>query len=169
MNDANNSHDAELEDVHAEPGEPGATVGDLPADAEEALLALAPDADETTALTAVPEDLRIQAAAVIYTARHKGIEGRRTYPEGDTRIYQRSWRKGSHRPWHPVPREQRACCHGLREPTWTYHWGLYDHCRTILHIATLLEVPDSTSAIRAVLRRGVPTIGTRWMDLARAR
>ncbi len=157
------------EQLPAGSDEPVLTIGDLPADAREALLALALDADETTAIEAVPEDLRIQAAAVIYTARHDGINGRRTYPLGDTQIYRDSWRKGSHRPWHPVPREKRECCAGLRQPSWAYHWNLYDHCRTLLHIATLFEVPDAATAIRAVLRRGLPQIGTRWMDLARAR
>ncbi|MHB1516252.1 MAG: hypothetical protein ACYCVY_11225 [Acidiferrobacteraceae bacterium] len=142
------------------------TIGDLPPDAREAVIAIAPDATEATVIGTISEALRAQAAALVYAARRGELTGGKTYPIG-TEIYPDSWRRGSHRPWLPSHREHQDCCDGLRRPSWRYHWNLFDHCRTLPHICNLLAVCD-VAAIRAVIRTGLPQVGTHWIKLARA-
>ncbi|HEV7667289.1 MAG TPA: hypothetical protein VGS22_02115 [Thermoanaerobaculia bacterium] len=65
-------------------------------------------------------------------------ELRQTSPDGD-------WQEGI---WLPAPEERRACCEEIA-PTAANKQALEAHCRTILHVAALFDVPAT------VLKRAV--------------
>ena len=47
--------------------------------------------------------------------------------------------------WYPDANEVRSCCTSIRQPTRSYPWSLYSHCRSIKHIRNwYLDHPTDT-------------------------
>ncbi|MEP7012512.1 MAG: hypothetical protein ABJC13_19500 [Acidobacteriota bacterium] len=83
----------------------------------------------------MPENDRLALAMETFLAR----ELRQASPAGD-------WQDGI---WRPDPEERRACCSEIA-PTAANKQALEAHCRTILHVATLFDVP--TTALKRAVR-----------------
>lgn len=79
---------------------------------------------------------RLESAVETFLRR----ESRSESPAGD-------WHDGI---WRPAPEEERACCRAIA-PAAANKQALEAHCRTIIHVATLFEVPatDLKRAVRA--------------------
>jgi hypothetical protein len=74
--------------------------------------------------------LKIDAALALYTARQE----RQDHPAG---TFDSAGR------WYPDAEEYRACCQDVRSPTRAYPYSYILHCRTLKHVARLLDVPEA--------------------------
>jgi len=80
----------------------------------------------------------LEQAARAYLARREGIER----PDG---------KNDSGGRWHPSEVEKRECCEHVLSPSRAWPSSLYNHCRTLRHVAQLYGVDEST--LRTVVRR----------------
>src|SRR6185295_1403001 len=97
---------------------------------------------ESGATAPIPEsEDRLSLAVETFLAR----ELRQASPEGE-------WQDGI---WLPASEERRACCEEI-VPTAANKQALEAHCRTILHVAALFEVPATVlkRAVRAEREKG---------------
>ena len=51
--------------------------------------------------------------------------------------------------WYPSDEERCWCCSCIRTPSWNWPWSLNKHCRSVEHVAALMDV-DVTDLRRAV-------------------
>jgi hypothetical protein len=79
----------------------------------------------------------VQQAADVFEARQNGLEE----PEG-------AW---TDRVWLPSDRERRPCCEGLEPDRLKDPQKLRNHCRTLLHVASLFDL--DSRVLRAEVRR----------------
>lgn len=90
----------------------------------------------------IPFDERLKLATNTHVARNqKDKKWVFAQPMG---FYDRS------RMWWPVPMEVRECCHNIK-PSPAFPWFLQRHCRTMIHVAHLFEIP--LSELRSALRK----------------
>lgn len=90
---------------------------------------------------------RLALAVKTFLAR----ELRQASPEGD-------WQEGI---WLPASQERRACCEEI-VPTPANRQALEAHCRTILHVAALFEVP--ATLLKRAVRAGREKVAGRASD-----
>lgn len=88
-------------------------------------------------MTLTIETARIETALSDYQVR----QSRTAHPSGEF--------DGKGR-WYPADEEQQDCCVGLRQPTRAYPYSLNKHCRTLVHVAHLHQVP--VQELRQALR-----------------
>ena len=87
-------------------------------------------------------------AVVKYYARKERI----THPNG---YFDRAKR------WYPSEGEEQNCCGGLRRPTRSFPNSLNTHCRSVKHIAQLLEV--DAKELRRLVKQFAPIFSSTQM------
>ena len=89
-----------------------------------------------TASKSNPSTDALENAAKVYFDRRD----RRSHPQG--------YFSGGDR-WYPSDDERCWCCKFIREPSYRWPWSLSTHCRSVEHVAALMDV-DATELRRAV-------------------
>lgn len=83
------------------------------------------------------DERQLMAAVEKYLRRKARVE----HPKG----------RSDHKRWYPAEDERCECCDTIRLPSCAYPWSLMLHCRTVPHIARLMDVSEDLlrDAIRA--------------------